>query len=412
MSEPDSTRPQPSPDPSGTPDGAPTPPASGWGEAPSTPPGYGQPQHGQPQQGLPQYGQPQYGQPQYGAPQYGQPQYGQPQYGQPGGYGPAPTGYRPPPVQRGIVPLRPLGLGEIWDGAFRAIRHNPRVMFGLSAIVVTLVTLVNTLVQWLSFGWLGSALDAPVSQQDDVFLGDLIGSSVASLAIGVLTFVATTILTGLLIVSVSRSVIGQVLSLRDTWARVRPVIWRLVGVTLVITLAGILPVVVVAAVIIPLAMAEQYALLFVVVLVGLVGWFVFFVWFVVRTLLATPSLVLEEQRAMAALRRGWRLSRGSFWRLLGIYLLTNVVVGVVAGIITLPVSLIPGIAGWDPLADPRALALTAIGTIIASLLTTPFVSGVVALLYIDLRMRHEGLDVELAQAAEAVADDPATGART
>ena len=44
-----------------------------------------------------------------------------------------------------------------------------------------------------------------------------------------------------------------------------------------------------------------------------------------------------------------------------------------------------------------------IAKIIALTLSTTFLAAVVALLYIDVRMRREGLDVELARAAETTA---------
>src|SRR5436189_5109997 len=52
---------------------------------------------------------------------YGQPGYGQREYGQPGaGYGAPPGGWAPPPQapKPGVIPLRPLAVGEILDGAF------------------------------------------------------------------------------------------------------------------------------------------------------------------------------------------------------------------------------------------------------------------------------------------------------
>ena len=72
----------------------------------------------------------------------------------PPGYGPAPVygprpgygaGARPRP---GIVPLRPLGLGEILDGAFQAIRTNPRTMLGVSALVMIVVTALGLVPQF------------------------------------------------------------------------------------------------------------------------------------------------------------------------------------------------------------------------------------------------------------------------
>src|ERR1035438_3501001 len=58
---------------------------------------------------------------------------------------PPPAYLRQPPTPQspmltahkpGIVPLRPLQLGDILDGAIKAIRFNPKSMVGLSAIVL------------------------------------------------------------------------------------------------------------------------------------------------------------------------------------------------------------------------------------------------------------------------------------
>ncbi len=57
----------------------------------------------------------------------------------------------------------------------------------------------------------------------------------------------------------------------------------------------------------------------------------------------------------------------------------------------------------DPLAAagfaPLQLVITGISSIVAATIVYPFWAGVTSLLYIDLRMRREGLDVELARAA-------------
>jgi hypothetical protein len=314
-------------------------------------------------------------------------------------------------VQHGIVPLRPLGLGEIFDGAFRAIRANPRVMFGLSAVVVTLSVLLETFVQWYALGNLGSLTSTSVSVETDAVLGDLVGYGGGTILSTVVTLVATTVLTGLLIISVSRSVIGQQVPLGEAWARARPQIWRLLGLTLmVIALIVSVPLVWVGA-LIGLAVAEQWGLMAVVGFVGGAGVLVWIVWVSTRTLLSTPALMLEEQGVRAGFRRGWALSRGSFWRLFGIYLLASVVVGIVASLIVTPATVIPMALSMDPF-GPLALAITAVATIIASVLTTSFTAAVVALLYIDLRIRREGLDVELARAAESAAVAATGGPRS
>ena len=55
-----------------------------------------------------------------------------------------------------------------------------------------------------------------------------------------------------------------------------------------------------------------------------------------------------------------------------------------------------------------SVIIAAIGSIIASTVTAPISAGVVVLLYTDLRMRREGLDLTLRTAAQS---DSLTGGR-
>ena len=65
------------------------------------------------------------------------------------------------------------------------------------------------------------------------------------------------------------------------------------------------------------------------------------------------------------------------------------------GIIVLPADTPVGL----PAAQPLVSAVTVLLTSVLSALVLPFTAAVTALTYIDLRMRKEGLDVELRQAA-------------
>lgn len=404
-----------------------TPPTgSGWGSGyGQQPPGYGpQPGYGQqppppaapPQHGPggygaglpPQYGQGQYGSGQHGSGQYGQGQYGAGQYGAPQyGQGPYGGGHVPPPVQRGVVPLRPLGMGEIYDGAFKSIRANPRVMFGLSAIVVTVTVLIETVAQRSTLGALNTLATPSVSSEVELGLDQIWGSLSGVGFSALISFLSVTVLTGLLIISVSRSVIGQQVSLGEAWNRARPMIWRLLGLTLlVVLLTLVVPALWIGLMVLTLV-SEAWGLAVLVGLGGGLATLAVVIWISVRTMLATPALVLEEQRVVAGLRRGWMLSRGSFWRLFGIYLLTTIIVSIVASLIVTPAQIVPLVLSLDPLGLP-ALGLMAVASIIASVLTTPFAAAVTALLYIDVRIRREGLDVELARAAEAAANPDGT----
>ena len=378
-----------------------------WGEQQNVPPGYGPPVpppaapptpgYGQPQYGQPQYGQPQYGQPQYGQPQYGQPQYGQPQFG-------APAGYVPAPIQRGIVPLRPLSLGEIYDGAFRSVRANPRVMFGFSALVVAVSCIVGGLLWYLLVptlsSWLGSSLPDD-GTYDPYNTLDATASVMGVYALMPFLLLAGAILSGVLTVSVSRSVIGQKISVNELWSRY----WRRVGLVLL------------ASILIGLTSVVAWALFIVVVvlvanaaggaglllgLLGGAGLVVGTLWFTIRVLFVPPVLMLEDLKFWPSITRAWRLTRGSFWRIFGIWLLAQVITYIASQILSVPLSLLSVFFISDA-ASGGFIALMTVMMAISYALPAVFIAAVVALQYIDVRIRKEGLDVQLGRAAEAAA---------
>ena len=116
------------------------PPPPGW----QPPPPEQQPLWGQPA-GAPS-GQAPYPSPQ-GPAQYQQPYPGPPPtYAYPGGM---PVAHKP-----GAIPLRPLVLSDIFDGAFRIIRYNPRATIG-AAVLVSAVAMIVPIVAGLASGSTG-----------------------------------------------------------------------------------------------------------------------------------------------------------------------------------------------------------------------------------------------------------------
>lgn len=381
-----------------------------WG-APEQPPSWSAPQ-GQPAPVPPPPG---YGQPQQPPGQWGRPPAAPPAWGQPVGYGPVP-GYgapangqpwRPPALQPGIVPLRPLSLGEILDGGVRAIRANPAVMFGLSAVVVTVATLISLLLMYYlsgvlagSFGDLTAELDAELGQAAAGELDSAASLGVATLISQPVTTIATTILTGLLVVSVSRSVLGRKIPVREVLRSRR--VWWVVGFSLLASLGVALVAGAWIALVVWFAVQDMVGGAVAVGIVGGLGLLVGAAWFTVRTLLVTPALMLEGKPFWQTVARAWRLTRRSFWRLLGTYLLVLVMMYLLGQIVVLPFSIVGMVfAGGGELVSFGYLATLSVGQVIASTATVTYTSAVVALLYVDVRMRREGLDVELGRAAAA-----------
>lgn len=365
--------------------------------APAAPRGWGQPSSGQPQ-APGGYGQPAYGQGQYGQGQYGQQQYGAPGYGPPAGFAGAP--YVPPAAKPGIVPLRPLSLGEVFDGAFGAIRHNPRVMLGMSTLVVVVATVIGALLGWAFSGYFADLfLSLPSESGLGGMENDFAMLYSSTLGTGLTTSLATPIVSGLLTVSIGQSVIGRKATIGEVWAQVGRRAWFLIGFSLLLGLAWAVAVALVVLVV-ALGFAATTGLGVVLLVVALPGLLVLAVWVGTRTGLVPPALALEGQPFWATVRRSWLLTRGSFWRLFGIYLLAYVAMYVVVQIVVSPFSIVSTFllaAGQGFVAN----ALLALGVALSTIVMTLFLGSVVALLYIDVRMRREGLDVELAAAANA-----------
>ena len=121
-------------------------------------------------------------------------------------------------------------------------------------------------------------------------------------------------------------------------------------------------------------------------------------WIAIRWLFAPPTVLLERIGVIASLGRSWRLVGGSWWRCFGIVLLAQLLASVLSGVLQVPF-IVGGLAIHDAGSEAVALVLTVIGGAIARTLITPFSAAILALLYIDLRMRREGLDVTLQRAA-------------
>lgn len=326
--------------------------------------------------------------------------------GWPGGGAPGPAGAPPPrpgPAEpkRGIIALRPLGLGEILDGAITYIRQNPRATLGLAAIITTVSTCVQLLTQ---FAVLGEAVDIAQSGaavEFEVAIDLLSGTLTVAAVAAVVGFLAQLVLTGMLTAAVGRAVLGRRARIGDVWRDVRPRLLPLFGLAALLTLIFLA---LLALVIGPVAalVAADVALA-VTIPAGLVlgaAAVAAAVWLYVGFALATPALVLEHASVVAALRRSWTLVHRGFWRVLGILVLTGLIASLLAVVLQMPFAIpqqILMVVDPDPSSWTFRAALTigALGAIVAGTVVAPFSAGVRALLYVDQRMRREGLDIAL-----------------
>ncbi|MBP5893278.1 glycerophosphoryl diester phosphodiesterase membrane domain-containing protein [Streptomyces scabiei] len=364
---------------------APTPQAPGATPPPPPVPGWG----GHPGPGAPGG---------HGAPGYGTPGWG-------GGWGGPPPAAKP-----GVIPLRPLGIGEILDGAVSTMRTHWRTVLGISLAVAVVTQIGVILLQGFVLDDTASAdaLNDPTATPGE--LGRALRDTLLSTSVVmVISLLGTIIATALLTTVTSRAVLGRSVTTAEAWRDARPQLLRLAGLTVLLLVIAVL---VMAVGVLPgvlLATGGSTGAGVLLALLGGLGAFVLTVWLMIRFSLASPALMLEKQGVRKSLGRSGKLVRGSWWRVLGIQLLAAIIAYIVASIVVIPFSFAGAALDGDGISGLLAtggttlgwtyLVISGVGAVIGSTLTFPISAGVTVLLYIDQRIRREALDLELGRAA-------------
>ncbi|MEU7009614.1 hypothetical protein [Streptomyces sp. NPDC046332] len=323
---------------------------------------------------------------------------------------------KPPAAKPGVIPLRPLGMGEILDGAVSTMRTYWRTVLAITVTVAVISQIADILVQRY-------LVPEPVEINPDASsseavaqLGDTLQRSlVASVPAILILLMATLVSAALLTVVISRAVLGRPVSIGAAWREARPRLLQLLGLTLLLPLMGAA---IMLVALLPGTLVGDAAGGLLVAL-GALGGMVAIVWLMVRFSLASPALMLERQGIVSSLKRSAKLVQGSWWRIFGITLLTQLLLFIMAMIIAIPFAIIgiaadgEGISGLLSGSTPEFgwtfLIITGIGGVVTNAIAYPISAGVTVLLYIDQRIRREALDLELARAAGVPGYGPAPG---
>ncbi|MER7743639.1 hypothetical protein ABT013_00030 [Streptomyces bacillaris] len=315
-------------------------------------------------------------------------------------------GAQPPAAKPGVIPLRPLGLGEILDGSVSALRAHWRTALGFSLAVSVVVQIAVVLMQRYLLPK-PTNIDPNASGTEALRqASESLRTTLFSLApTSLFTMIATLFTASIVTVVISRSVLGRPVTLSDAWAEARPRLLPLIGLTLLVALATALIMAIGIGPGLLMGSGGGAAL----AALGFLAACAVILWLQVSLALAAPALMLERQGIIAALRRSAKLVRGAWWRTFGILALTYLIVFLLSFLVSIPFSAIAVIADGVSLSEffesggPSFgwpfLIVTGIGEVIVSTLLYPFVAGVMALLYVDQRIRREALDLDLARAA-------------
>jgi len=264
----------------------------------------------------------------------------------------------------GLIPLRPLSLGEIYSAAFRLVRVH-LVLLGSVAFVGSLLS-AGVAVLFLAAQPAGAdeAADAWYLQLDSGVIRWPPGSVLwPILSGGIISFICTTVVSGLATALAADNAIGRSADAGAAFRR----------------LGGRLPVLVAVSLLVA-----------VLVFLGFATFIIPGLFVLACLLLATPITVLEKASPLVALRRSVQLSSGFRGRIFGVAVLAYLITSLISSMLLTAVPASTTVAGSIP-----GLLIQAV----LSALTVPWTAAVVALLYIDTRMRKENLAATLIRAS-------------
>jgi hypothetical protein len=262
----------------------------------------------------------------------------------------------PQPMQ-----LRPRGVGEILDAAFRLCFTHWRPLVTATLVVVVPVQILATVVLFSAF--------PDDLTTEEAFLGPEVQEDFGVLLAGQLvSTVLTALMVLLTIAACFKAVADAYLGSQPDWrasvrfavARLAPLLW----ISLLYVLGVILGFV---ALLIP-------------------GIFLAIAWS-----LAYPAALVEGVRGVGALKRSFQLVRGRWWPVFGVQIVGAILVTIIASIVQFVV--LAPVFFVDSL---LAIAvLTGLASIVGYAISTPLQAAIVAIVFFDQRVRKEGLDLEL-----------------
>jgi hypothetical protein len=253
--------------------------------------------------------------------------------------------------------LRPLGVGEKIDLAIKICRSRYTTLIRIVAVVVIPCQVLSWIIRVSTIQTTTTAIGIQKTVDWTSFAGTLVSE--------ILLGLAAQLSSAACLKSVSGAYLGGEASWKESlqfaWTRLGSLVWIAVLSYILASLALVL-----------------------FVLPGIYLW--------CSWLVAMPVLLIEGTRGRAALKRSRKLVQGRWWSTFGTYLLSAILVGIAAAVFSAIVVAVTVRSSGS--VDSRLLVSSAAG-IISGILTTPFLAAIVAVIYFDLRVRKEGLDLEL-----------------
>ena len=298
---------------------------------------------------------------------------------QPAGYPPSryPHGYVPPPIPtNSLIRLRPLEISDLFDETIRIYRRNFPVFAGISVALI----IPSLLLQYFEGAF------AQAGQFFSLYSAILQGKEVSQIAQPDVNWIGLviTLVILLLIVPVNA---GAIVCATNQLAEGSKPTWGSVF----------------------RAVFQRYFSLAGLSLVGLITAPLFcltplWVWIWIGWCVATPALFAERRGFVESLGRSWNLVEGRWWRTFLLVLL----IGLLVWVVDSALGAFAQVAILLGAVLPQVIAGLVVYTLqdLVAALVGPLVPIALVLIYYDLRVRREGLD--LMQQAESLIRPPST----
>jgi hypothetical protein len=275
-----------------------------------------------------------------------------------------------PPVAAGReavpqVSLRPMTVADVLDGGFAVLKARPRRILAITSVFVVPTHLLAAYLQRDLMGPFGVAdlLTEDPTVLNEQAEADPTGQLLATLLVSVIPAVALVCIAAAIAHLVSQWTMGRDAPAGEMVDAVRRRWWPLLVTFVVVKLAEA---------------------------VSLLGCYLGIVFVMPLFVAVAPVIGVERCGAGEALRRSVRLTRARYFPTLGLVLL----MAVVSTLLGDALSAVPSVlAAWIGLED--GWPLLALGSIVSDIVVLPFVAAATVLLYLDLRVRTEGLDIEM-----------------